>query len=175
MIQTDMPTETSPEAPEGRPAPQQRFGFEMPDGEPKILSFDTGTGTALVRFRAVERTVHASFDPSRYGPESPDRLHVDGFAAVFPRGRKVWRAQIEFRRYLPDPTWIPWDVWLPYHPASRSVPNIRGFLADFGPMEKAVALHPHHYKEDRKTAGQPNGPRNAAEVGNWSLRPTQTS
>jgi len=92
-----------------------------------------------------------------------DEIHVRGLAFRFPRGRKVWEGNVTFR--FKDGTWQFLRAQMLSGPPSIAPLNLMGFLADCPARDRSVAGFDRWSREDRAAAGQPGGPRNAAEVG----------
>jgi hypothetical protein len=97
----------------------------------------------------------------------PDKLTVHGFAARFPKGRKVWNVQLDFVREQGSTEWDFHEVYLFYGPHSSAPPDIIGFLVDYPARDRGVTGMTRDYLLDRARAGRPDGPKNAREVGDW--------
>lgn len=127
-----------------------------------IVAYEDGANAAFVRYGGREATLSASFRRDR----DADRLDIKGFAARFPKGRRIWDAQLEFLRKPDENEWSFWQVYLfdgcPY---SGSPPQIIGFLKDYPAKDRGLGGTDKRIRvRYRSRAGLPNGPSNAADL-----------
>lgn len=140
--------------------------WNLVHGFPKIEYVD-GEGVAIAHYAGLTRTLEVSFRPARKHSSWPDELNVHGFAARFPKGRKVWKVLLVFVREQGSTEWDFHEVYLFDGPLSSEPPDIIGFLVDYPARDRGITGMTRDYALDRARAGQPDGPKNAREVGDW--------
>ena len=140
--------------------------WNLVHGFPKAEYVD-GEKVAMVHYAGLTRALGASFAPDHKPKCLPDRLTIRGFAARFPKGRKVWDASLVFVREQGTTEWRFWEVYLFNRPLSSEPPDIIGFLQDYPAKDRGVGGLTRDYVLDRERAGRPDGPNNAREVGDW--------
>ena len=91
-----------------------------------------------------------------------DRLTVNGFAARFPKGRRIWNSELEFVREDEETAWSFWQVYLFDGPASGAPPQIIGFLKDYPAKDRGLGGSGKKVRlRYRSRAGLPEGPMRA--------------
>lgn len=140
--------------------------WNLVHGFPKVEYVD-GEKVVTVHYAGLRRTLDASLTLSRQHSSLPDRLKVQGFAARFPKGRKVWNAQLYFVREKGSTEWEFYEVYLFFGPLSSEPPDIVGFLEDYPARDRGATGMNRDFVLDRARAGRPDGPKNAREVGDW--------
>jgi len=136
-----------------------------------VVDYRDGEPTAVVRYGGASKTLQANFTPERRSKAWPDRLSICGFAARFPKGRRMWDARLVFVRDQERTEWSFWEVYLHNGPLSVEPPHIIGFLADFPARDRGFGgVGMKDALRDRAQAGLPGGPANAAEVAPWWTR-----
>ncbi|WP_166145538.1 hypothetical protein [Methylosinus sp. RM1] len=139
-----------------------------------IVAYREGENTAHVRYGGHEATLPAQFQRERdlrYNGSSPQmidlgksRVSIDGFAARFPKGRRVWNARLDFIRADDETEWSFREVYLFKGPVSGAPPQIIGFLKDRPAKDRAISgTDKTILLRYRARAGLPDGPVNAAD------------
>lgn len=140
--------------------------WNLVHGFPKVEYVD-GEQFAVAHYGGLTKKLIARFRPERQPKCLPDRLMVSGFAARFPKGRKLWHADVDFVRNQGTAEWEFYEVYVFDGPLSSAPPNIIGFLEDYPARERGVGGLARECVMDRARAGRPDGPNNAWEVGRW--------
>jgi hypothetical protein len=135
---------------------------------PAMVRYRDGDEHAQVEYGGLTREVPAVFHPERrHAASLPDHLFVSGFAARFRSGRRVWDGSVDFERNR-GAAWSFGQVYVFDAPPSLEPARLLGFLSDFPSRERGVAgLGMMAALRDRARAGTPDGPSDAAAVGNW--------
>jgi hypothetical protein len=134
-----------------------------------IVDYKDGEKTAHVRYSGREATLPAGFRREgdiRYNGATPQfidkgesRLSIDGFAARFPKGRRIWNARLDFIRADGEAEWSICEVNLYDGPPSSAPPQVIGFLKDFPAKDRGVGGRGRKVKlRHRARVGLPEGP-----------------
>ncbi len=137
-----------------------------------IVTYSDGETTAHVRYGGREATLPARFrreQDLRYSGSTAHiidrgkgRLSIEGFAARFPKGRRIWNAQLEFIRADGEAEWSFEEVYLYDGPESRWAPQIIGFLKDYPAKDRGIGGEGKKVRlRYRSRSGLPEGPTTA--------------
>ena len=137
-----------------------------------IVTYCDGETTAHVRYGGRDATLSARYrreQDLRYSGSTAHiidrgkgRLSIEGFAARFPKGRRIWNAQLEFMRADGEAEWSFEEVYLYDGPESRWAPRIIGFLKDYPAKDRGIGGEGKKVRlRYRSRSGLPEGPMRA--------------